>query len=267
MSEARSLDEPLVLHATSNGIAMLTLNSAHNFNALSSAMIAALHDALVAIGEHTDVRVVVIEARGKAFCAGHDLREMRAHDDEGWQRELFARCSDMMMSIANLPQPVIAKVQGIATAAGCQLVAMCDLAIAAETAKFATSGIALGLFCSTPAVPLARSVSAKHAAAMLFTGEFITAQRAESIGLINRVVSEADLDAEADAIAARIARHSARSLRSGKKLLQSLQQANAMADAYRLAGENMACDMATNDAKNGIDAFLEKRASPAWLNR
>jgi enoyl-CoA hydratase/carnithine racemase len=264
-----SLEEPLVLHEYEDGIATLTLNRPANFNALSSAMIAALQSALDTIAERSDVRVVVIAARGRAFCAGHDLRELRAHADRAFQRALFDRCSAMMMAIASLPQPVIAKVHGIATAAGCQLVAACDLAVASTDARFATSGINLGLFCSTPAVALTRVVGAKHAAEMLFTGEFISATDAVRYGLINRAVAANQLDVAATELAQRIASQSRTALTSGKQLLRQLRQTNndtTLLD-YQVAAENMACDMESVDAQLGIDAFLSKSVRAPWTHQ
>ncbi len=259
-----SLEEPLVLLDERGAVATLTLNSPANFNALSSAMIETLHSAVDAIAARRDLRVVVIAANGKAFCAGHDLREMRAHEDEAWHRALFDRCSALMIHIASMPQPVIAKVQGVATAAGCQLVATCDLALASNEARFATSGINLGLFCSTPAVAITRLVSAKQAAALLFTGEFIDAATAVSIGLINRAVPAAELDVATGALATQIASQSAAALLSGKRLLRELHGEPALADAYALASANMARDMQTCDARTGIDAFVAKTKRPPW---
>jgi enoyl-CoA hydratase/carnithine racemase len=259
--------ESLVLREIADGIATLTLNSPTNFNALSSAMIAALCAAIDEVGAREDVRVIVLAAIGKAFCAGHDLREMRAHEDEAWHRDLFDRCSAMMMAIEMLSQPVIAKVQGIATAAGCQLVATCDLAIASSDAKFATSGISLGLFCSTPAVAVTRNVNAKRAAELLFTGDFIDAATAEKIGLINRAVAPDKLDDEVHSLAARIASQSMAAIGSGKKLLRELRSATSPEERYRLAAANMARDMQTEDAKMGIGAFVSKTPKRGWVHR
>ncbi len=269
MNESRSLDEPLLELYARNGIATLTLNSPLNFNVLSSAMIGALQAALDDLATRREVRVVILAANGRAFCAGHDLREMRAHDDETWQRTLFERCSKMMATIATMPQPIIAKVHGIATAAGCQLVASCDLAVASRDAKFATSGINLGLFCSTPAVALTRIVAPKHTAEMLFTGDFFDAEHACRIGLINRAVHHEQLDDETFALAQRIASHSGAALASGKRLLKQLRHASAeqiLAD-YSLAATNMSHDMTSADAKVGIDAFLHKSERAPWSHR
>jgi enoyl-CoA hydratase/carnithine racemase len=177
-----SVEQSLVLTEINAGVARLTLNRPQQYNALSSAMLAALHEALDSVAANGAVRVIIIAAAGRAFCAGHDLREIRAHDDEAWHRALFDRCSALMLRLQAISQPVIAEVQGVATAAGCQLVAACDLAVASVDARFATSGIGLGLFCSTPAVALRANLSAKHAAHLLFTGAFIDAAHAERIG-------------------------------------------------------------------------------------
>jgi enoyl-CoA hydratase/carnithine racemase len=259
----QSVEEAQVLTSVADGVATVTLNRAAQYNVLSRAMIAALHNTLLDVGERDDVRAVVIAASGRAFCAGHDLREMRANPDQSWQRALFDQCSAMMLAIDALPLPVIAQVQGIATAAGCQLVAACDIAIASDNARFATSGIGLGLFCSTPAVALTRAVAAKHAAELLFTGDFIDAARAAEIGLVNRAVTPDQLAAVTRNIALRIASHSRHAIASGKRLLR--QQRNLpLAEAYAAASENMARDMRTNDAQCGIDAFLDKRPTPDW---
>lgn len=271
MTRERSLDESLLLREQRDGIATLTLNTPTNFNALSSAMIASLQSAFDQLAIDREVRVIVLAANGRAFCAGHDLREMRSLD-EASHRALFERCSKLMMTIDALPQPMIAKVQGIATAAGCQLVASCDLAVASFDASFATSGIKLGLFCSTPAVALARNVAAKHAAEMLFTGEFIDAQKAAAIGLINLAVPANELDAATSALATRIAAQSRAALTSGKRLLRAFRGQNTSSDAqalaamYALAAANMARDMQTRDASAGIDAFLEKTPRPEWVH-
>jgi enoyl-CoA hydratase/carnithine racemase len=266
---AESLEEPFLLRKFDDGIATFTLNRPENFNALSSEMIAALQSAFDTVAERRDIRVVVIAARGRAFCAGHDLRELRAIADRASQRALFDRCSAMMMTIASLPQPVIAKVQGIATAAGCQLVATCDLAVASDDARFATSGINLGLFCSTPAVALTRVVAAKHAAEMLFTGEFINADIAARYGLINRAVAAELLDATTTELARRIASQSRAALTSGKQLLRRLRQSSkdtTLLD-YNVAADHMARDLESADAQLGIDAFLSKSARAPWTHQ
>jgi enoyl-CoA hydratase/carnithine racemase len=222
------------------GVTTLTLDRPDQFNALSEALIGELAEALEAVAKDPAVRVVVLAGAGRAFCAGHDLREMRARPDPEWHRELFARCAAMMQALPQLPQPVIARVQGVATAAGCQLVASCDLAVASSAARFATSGINLGLFCATPAVAVTRNLSRKSAFELLFTGEFLSAERACELGLVNRVVAPEALDAEVSALARSIAEKPPEAVRAGKALF------------YRQLGR-----------PTGIDAFLEKRP-PRW---
>ena len=260
---ARALvEEPILLIGISAGIATLTLNRPRQYNALSEDMLTALQDALDEIAEDETVRVVVLAANGKAFCAGHDLKEMRSSEDRAFHQALFDRCGALMQTINQLPQPVIAKVQGIATAAGCQLVAQCDLAVAAETARFAVSGINVGLFCSTPAVPLSRNMHRKQAMQMLLTGDFINAQTAKQFGLVNEVVSAEELDAAVSSMAEKIAAKSALAVNLGKKMFY--QQANMdLSAAYEFAGERMTCNMDSEDAREGIDAFIEKR-KPVW---
>jgi enoyl-CoA hydratase/carnithine racemase len=252
-----SVEDAPILTRVDDAVAVVTLNRPAQYNALSLAIIAALHAALTDVAQRDDVKVVILAAAGRAFCAGHDLREMRAHPGKDWQRALFDQCSALMLFIADMPQPVIAQVHGVATAAGCQLVAACDLAIASDAARFATSGIGLGLFCSTPAVALSRAVPRKHAAELLFTGDFIDAARAREMGLINRVVAADQLDIATQAMAARIARHPRAAIASGKRLLRD-QMDLPVADAYALAAENMARDMQTIEAQSGIDAFLHQ---------
>jgi enoyl-CoA hydratase/carnithine racemase len=247
------------------GITTLTLNRPNQFNALSEELLAALQDTLEDIESDTSVRVVVIAANGKAFCAGHDLKQMRANPRKDYYDSLFAMCSRFMLTLARIPQPVIARVHGIATAAGCQLVAACDLAVAAESAKFATSGINYGLFCSTPSVALSRNVSRKQAAEMLFTGEFIDAATARQFGLVNRVVALDKLDAEINEMAGAIIKKSAVAVATGKKMFYK-QIELGMAQAYDYAAEVMACNMMAEDAGEGIDAFIQKR-SPEWRHR
>ncbi|MCY4065951.1 MAG: enoyl-CoA hydratase [Rhodospirillaceae bacterium] len=259
-------NEPVLLPDLSErGVLTLTLNRPRVYNALSEDLLDALKSALESAAKDSAVRVVVIRAAGRAFCAGHDLREMRARPDRAWYTELFDRCSAMMKTIVALPQPVIAQVHGIATAAGCQLVAACDLAVAGETAVFATNGINNGLFCSTPSVALSRAVARKHAFEMLFTGAFISAARAAEIGLVNRVVPDERLDGAVRELAASIAAKSTVTTRSGKKMFYR-QLGLDLADAYDVAARNMACDMMSEDAAEGLDAFLEKRA-PVWKDR
>lgn len=261
-----SLEEPFVVRSTRGRVATITLNRPAQFNALSSAMLAALQKELDAVAGDRSVGVLVIGGNGRAFCAGHDLREMRQHPDEAWQRALFDQCSRVMLTIAHIPQPVIARVHGVATAAGCQLVAACDLAVAGQSARFATSGVNLGLFCSTPAVALTRTLTAKHAAEMLFTGEFIDASLAEQRGLINRCVDDNALDDHIWAMADTLAAKSSNALSSGKALLRRMT-GKTLAEAYVLASENMAADMLSLDAVAGIDAFVQKQPMPEWSNR
>ncbi len=254
--------DALVGQVTHDGVRTLTMNRGDRFNALSTEMIAALDAAFDAVAADASVRVVVLAGAGRAFCAGHDLTEMRAHVDHAWQRELFDACTRMMLKMTQLPQPVIARVHGAAAAAGCQLVSMCDLAVAADSAKFGLSGINAGIFCTTPAVGVARNVSRKRAMELLVTGELIDARTALDWGLVNRVAPAADLDAAIDAIVQKIARKSPTAIALGKRAFYR-QVEQGMADAYALAGETMACNMLDPDAAEGIDAFLAKRA-PQW---
>ena len=254
--------QPYVLVGTRDGVATLTLNRGERFNALSRLMIAALEAALDQIANDGSVRAVVIAARGKGFCAGHDLKEMRAHPDLEWQRELFAACGRMMQMLTRLPQPVIARVHGIATAAGCQLVSMCDLAVAADTAKFALPGVNVGVFCSTPAVGVARNIARKRVMEMLLTGEMIDAPTALAWGLVNRVVPESGLDAEVKQLTDVIVARSPAVVALGKRAFYQ-QIDRGLAGAYETAGEAMACNLLEPDAAEGIDAFLGKRA-PVW---
>jgi enoyl-CoA hydratase/carnithine racemase len=244
------------------GVVRLTLNRPASFNALSSDMMSALSEALLGVAQDDNCRVVVLAASGKAYSAGHDLREMNAHPDLSFYQDLFAQCSRMMLQLQQLPQPVIAQVQGIATAAGCQLVSMCDLAVAAETARFAVSGIHYGLFCSTPSVGLSRNVGRKRAMEMLLTGDFIDAATAVQEGLINRAVPADQLDAAVLAMCRQIIEKPAVAVRMGKALFyQQLEM--GIAAAYQLAGQTMACNMMDGDAQEGFQAFLDKR-TPRW---
>jgi enoyl-CoA hydratase/carnithine racemase len=253
--------EPLVLSSTHSGVVRLTLNRPDRFNPLSSEMIAALLTELDAIARDPLARVVVLAAEGKGFCAGHDLKEMRAHaDDKEWSRRLFDDCSRMMMALTQLPQPVIARVHGIATAAGCQLVSMCDLAVAADTARFALPGVNIGVFCSTPAVGVSRNIGRKRAMEMLLTGALFDAQTALGWGLVNRVVP---IDALDDAIRSYtdvIVARSPATVRMGKAAFYA-QIDRPLAAAYDVASEAMACNLLLDDADEGMAAFLEKRAA------
>ena len=252
--------EELLLVEAADGVATVTLNRPGQFNALSSALIDELQSTLDAIAVNPDVRVVVVAARGRGFCAGHDLKEIRAMRDVEEVEALFSRCSRMMTTLTQLPQPVIAKVHGLATAAGCQLVAMCDLAVAATTATFATPGVSIGAFCSTPSVALGRAVGRKHAMEMLLTGAPISAERAYAIGLVNRVVSPEALDGAVTALATLIASKSSAAIASGKQVFYR-QLEMPLGEAYQVAGHSIACDFFTEDGKEGVDAFLSKRAA------
>lgn len=259
-------EEALVLRADrADGLTTLTLNRPAQFNSLSQAMLTALQAELDAIAADPAVRVVVVAGAGKAFCAGHDLKEMRANHDQEFMQALFRQCGRLMLTITRMPQPVIARVHGIATAAGCQLVSMCDLAVATEVAKFAVSGINVGLFCSTPAVGLARNLGRKAALEMLLTGDFIDAQEAKSRGLINRVVPADALDAEIDRLAGSILAKSAVAVRMGKGMFYR-QLEMGLEEAYDYAAGVMACNMMSEDAGEGIDAFMQKRA-PNYAGR
>jgi enoyl-CoA hydratase/carnithine racemase len=259
-------DRPLVIRSFDEGVLTLTLNRGERFNPLSTAMIGALDAELEAAADDDSIRAIVLAAAGKGFSAGHDLKEMRAHaHDKQWQRELFDACGRMMMRLTTLPQPVIARVHGIATAAGCQLVAMCDLAVATETATFALPGVNIGVFCSTPAVGVARNVGRKRAMEMLLTGDLIDAQTALAWGLVNRVVSADALDRTVAHFADAIRSRSAATIRLGKKVFYE-QIEQPIAPAYAVTSEVMACNMLLDDASEGIDAFLGKRAA-VWQGR
>ena len=245
-----------------NGIATLTLNRPAQYNALSEALLNALENALDALAGDDSVRVVVIRANGRAFCVGHDLKEMRASSDRDTIHGLFSKAGQVMRKITELPQPVIACVQGVATAGGCQLVAACDLAVASEQSRFAVSGIKLGLFCSTPAVALSRNISRKRAMEMLLTGDFIDAATALDYGLINQCVADDEVDASVLALAQKIAAKPPQAVQMGKALFyrqldQSLEQ------AYAQASETITCNLLLEDTLEGVDAFIERR-KPNW---
>ncbi|MBV8053137.1 MAG: enoyl-CoA hydratase [Acidobacteriaceae bacterium] len=259
-------EEPFVLRTVVNEVATLTLNHPQRFNPLSSQMIAAIQAELDAIASDLSLRVVILAAEGKGFCAGHDLKEMRAHTkDKSWQRGLFDACSRMMISLTEMPQPVIARVQGIATAAGCQLVSMCDLAVAADTATFAMPGVNIGVFCSTPAVGVVRNIGRKRAMEMLLTGEPIDAATALSWGLVNRVVPADKLDAEIRRFTEIILSRSGATIRFGKQAFYG-QIDRPLGAAYDVASEVMSCNLLLEDAAEGIDAFLQKRAA-SWRGK
>ncbi|TFH86891.1 enoyl-CoA hydratase [Billgrantia azerbaijanica] len=261
MSLSHTTDDPL-LREDKDGAVYLTLNRPDKFNTLSEAMLTVLQRELDAIAADPAVRCVVIGGNGRGFCAGHDLREMRANPDKAYYQELFRRCSRVMQSVVALPVPVIAKVQGMATAAGCQLVASCDLAIAGQSASFAVSGINVGLFCSTPAVALSRSISPKRAFDMLVSGNFIDADMALEWGLLSAVTDDDDLDAAVADKVEQILSKSPAAVRFGKSMFHPQRQM-ALADAYDFAGNVMAENMMSPDAGEGIDAFLAKRR-PVW---
>ncbi|NLJ51732.1 MAG: enoyl-CoA hydratase [Alcaligenaceae bacterium] len=243
-------------------VVTLTLNRPTQFNALSEALLKALLEALEPLQDDAQLRCLVIESRGRAFCAGHDLKEMRSKPELAYYRELFATCGELMQAIRRLPVPVIAKVHGLATAAGCQLVAACDLAISADTAKFAVSGINVGLFCSTPAVPLSRNIQSKQAFEMLFTARFIDAHTAQDWGLLNDVVTAEKLDERVQLLVDDILSKSNTAVRYGKSMFYK-QLAMPLAEAYEYAAEVMAQNMMEDDVSEGIDAFIEKRP-PIW---
>lgn len=256
-------NDKLVLRETDErGVVRLTLNRPNAFNSLSEDMLAALQAELDAIAKDERARVVVLAAAGKAFCAGHDLKEMRAEPSLDYYQKLFAQCAQMMLAIQKLPVPVIARVHGIATAAGCQLVAMCDLAVASRDARFAVSGVNLGLFCSTPSVALSRNLPRKAAFEMLVTGGFISADEAQAKGLVNRVAEPDQLDAAVEALVASIVAKPRVALAMGKALFYR-QLEKGIAAAYDDAGQTMACNMMDDSALEGVQAFIDKRP-PRW---
>jgi enoyl-CoA hydratase/carnithine racemase len=256
-------EEPLVLRSRdARGVVTLTLNRPQAFNALSEAMLGQLQRELNAIASDESVRVLVIAAEGKAFCAGHDLKEMRANPSLEYYEQLFTQCSDLMLTIQRVPVPVIARVEGIATAAGCQLVAMCDLAVASSTARFAVSGVNVGLFCSTPGVALSRNILRKPAFEMLVTGEFISATEAKARGLVNRVAEPDQLDSELEKLVAAILSKPRVAVAIGKEFFYR-QAELGIAAAYKEASQTIACNMMEEAALEGVQAFIEKRP-PQW---
>ena len=254
--------QPPVLRADADGIATLTLNRPAQFNAVNGAMLDALQSTLDAIAGDTSVRVVVVAGAGRVFCPGHDLKEMLANSTEEFIGDLFRRCCNVMLTIQRLPQPVIARVHGIATAAGCQIVAACDLAVAAEDSRFATSGINFGLFCATPGVPVSRNVSRKRAFEMLLTGGFVDARTALDWGLVNRVVPLDRLDNETLALARSMMDKPRAVVALGKRFFYE-QLERPLADAYAQASEVITCNMLGAEAQEGVGAFVEKR-KPRW---
>lgn len=255
-------DTGLLQRSDRDAVALLTLNRPRQYNALSGALLEALGGALDAIAADESVRVVIVTGAGPAFCAGHDLKEMRALPSQAEVEALFARCSAVMQRIVSLPQPVIAAVNGLATAAGCQLVAQCDLAVASSDARFAVSGINYGLFCSTPAVPLTRNIGRKRAAEMLFTGDFVDAETALDWGLVNRVVPADRVMESARDLANKLLAKPRDVLATGKALFYRQLEAG-LAAAYEDASRTIACNFAAPSAREGVTAFLEKRP-PRW---
>lgn len=255
-------DDAILLRHDDGGVATLTLNRPSKYNGLSEAMLGELEREIAEISEDQTIRVVVIAAAGKVFCAGHDLKEMRANPSQEYYEKLFKRCSRMMVSLIRLPQPVIARVHGVATAAGCQLVATCDLAVASTEATFGTSGINVGLFCMTPGVALSRNVSRKQAFEMLFTGDLISADEALEAGLVNSVTAPDKMDLEINRLAASIIAKSQAAVTAGKAVYHR-QLEMGLSEAYEMASEEMARNMMFHDAAEGIDAFIGKR-KPVW---
>lgn len=263
--KAAADDGPVLLREDADGVATLTLNRPGARNALSTALMGSLLEQLEELSDDRSVKVVVIAGNGPGFCAGHDLKEMRANPGREIHERLFRQCSQLMLSITQLAKPVIAKVHGIATAAGCQLVATCDLAVASDQARFATPGVNIGLFCSTPMVALSRAVGRKASMEMLLTGDMVSAEEARRIGLLNRVVAPDALDRETNALARQIADKSPLVLAIGKEAFYR-QAEMGLKDAYSYASEVMTRNMMARDAEEGIDAFLEKRP-PKWQGR
>ncbi len=257
--------EPLLLRQEEGGVVTLTLNRPAQFNSLSQALMREAQAELERIAADASARVVIMAGAGKAFCAGHDLKEMRSDPGKEFQKQLFRQCSKLMLTLVRMPQPVIARVHGIATAAGCQLVSMCDLAVAADNARFAVSGVNLGLFCSTPSVGLSRNLGRKQALEMLLTGDFIDAHTALARGLVNRVVALEQLDAEIKKLTDSILAKTPVAIKLGKQAFYR-QLETGLEEAYELASEVMACNMITEDAREGIDAFVAKR-KPQWKGR
>lgn len=261
MSAVPKSDEPILLREDQEGIATLTMNRPQQMNLLTSEMLRALQEAFDAIEKDSSVRVVVLAAAGKGFCAGHDLKEIRALGEKPKIESLFRRCGRMMMSMQQLPQPVIAKVQGAAAAAGAQLVAQCDLAVASETAKFTTPGVTWGFFCSTPGVAIGRNLQRKHAMEMLLTGDVIDARKALDWGLVNRVVPAAELDAEVAKLARQIAEKPPATMAEGKRGFYE-QLDLGIERAYELASHVISSSFAHEEGRDGMEAFIDKRPPP-----
>ena len=259
-------ESPILLQSRdARGVLTLTMNDPARFNALGDEMLSALQAALAAAAQDESLRAVVLAANGRAFCAGHNLKDMAAHPDKAWYQDLFQRCTKVMLAIQKLPVPVIARVHGMATAAGCQLVAQCDLAVASSEASFATSGINYGLFCATPSVPLVRNVPIKQAMEMLLTGEFLSAEQARAEGLVNRVAAADQLDAELEQLLAAIVNKPRAAITMGKALVYQQRELGLEA-AYQAASQCMATNMMDTDAQEGAQAFAQKR-KPVWANQ
>ena len=261
MSAVPQAEQPVLLREDRDGIATLTMNRPQQMNLLTGEMLAALQAAFDAIAKDPRVRVVVLAAAGKGFCAGHDLKEIRALREQPKIAQLFTNCSRMMTTIPGLPQPVIARVQGAAAAAGCQLVAQCDLAVASDASKFVTSGVSWGFFCSTPGVAVGRNLLRKHALEMLLTGDVVGPQQALQWGLVNKVVPAAELDAATWALAAKLAAKPPATVAAGKRAFYQ-QMDMSLEKAYELAGQVIASSFAHEEGREGMDAFIEKRPPP-----
>ncbi|MGB3070103.1 MAG: enoyl-CoA hydratase [Ottowia sp.] len=259
---AHITDSPVLHQRDARGVHVLTLHQPKSFNVLSETVLTQLQSHLAEIAADESARALVIAAEGKAFCAGHDLKQMKANPQQAYYQRLFAQCSKMMLAILKLPVPVIARVQGLATAAGCQLVAQCDLAVAADTARFGVNGIDVGLFCATPSVPLVRNLPAKQAMEMLLTGGFIDAAEALARGLVNRVVPASELDTAIEELLSAICSKPREAVAMGKQLFYQQRELGIEA-AYQLAGQTMACNMMLDVAQEGVQAFIDKR-EPAW---
>lgn len=265
MSDNQRLSSPVIIRKDDAGIGRITINRPQAYNALSIECMEALTGALENMIADSSVAVIILAGSGKGFCAGHDIKELRSHSERSFYEKIFTVCSALMLAIARSPKPVIAKVHGAAAAAGCQLVASCDLAVAENHARFATPGVSIGLFCSTPMVALSRTVAKKHAMEMLLLGDLISAQRAYEIGLVNRVVLPEELDRATDDWAAKVASKSRFALRIGKKALYE-QIDKELGEAYKYCSRVMVENMMAHDAQEGLDAFLEKRA-PVWRDK
>ncbi|MFA9408472.1 MAG: enoyl-CoA hydratase [Candidatus Dadabacteria bacterium] len=265
MPVTKENSEALIIRNDAEGISNIILNRPNAYNSLTIESMELIIEELSDISEDSSIKVIILSGAGKGFCAGHDMKDLRANPEKSFYEKTFKTSSNMMMSIINCPKPVIAKVHGIATAAGCQLVSTCDLAVADENARFATPGVNIGLFCTTPMVGLSRNVTRKHAMEMLLTGDFISAQRAYEIGLVNRVVPEAELDSATLELANKIAAKSPLTLKIGKEAFYK-QLDKDMSGAYEYCSRVMVENMMARDAEEGIDAFLEKR-TPVWQGK